>query len=394
MAYDAAKFDVLILGAGLQGALLALRLAEKHPHLRLGVLEAQSAFAHPPTWSFHETDFSSDALAWLRRIPHFYWDSYQVCFPKRERVLPSAYGSISGEAFYRWLRGQSVFRSFQLGAPVEAIQDLGHVTQVRLRDGRQLEAELVFDARGTRPDTLLETGFQKFVGLELEFERPHGFRCPMVMDASVPQLDGFRFIYVLPWTSTTALIEDTYYTDGPELNVLELRNRIFQWLGDRNLRVKLEIREERGVLPIPMSTRFASEPGTFAVGMRGGFFQRTTGYSLPLAVQMAWTLGDLPRLSRESVHQAVSDFALSKHSNFEYCELLNRMIFKVARPEQRYVMLERFYGLREGLVQRFYANSLTLADRIRILSGRPPVPLLPAFLEIGRSFFRGSAAPR
>jgi lycopene beta-cyclase len=41
-------------------------------------------------------------------------------------------------------------------------------------------------------------------------------------------------------------------------------------------------------------------------------------------------------------------------------------------------VLEHFYGLSEGLIRRFYAARLSLWDRLRILSGRPPVPVLRA----------------
>ena len=34
----------------------------------------------------------------------------------------------------------------------------------------------------------------------------------------------------------------------------------------------------------------------------------------------------------------------------------------------------RFYGLSEPLIRRFYAGAPTLYDRLRIVTGRPPVP--------------------
>ena len=52
---------------------------------------------------------------------------------------------------------------------------------------------------------------------------------------------------------------------------------------------------------------------------------------------------------------------------------LNRMMFYAAAPEERFRILQRFYGLPADLVERFYAGKLTLADQARILSGRPPV---------------------
>jgi lycopene beta-cyclase len=51
------------------------------------------------------------------------------------------------------------------------------------------------------------------------------------------------------------------------------------------------------------------------------------------------------------------------------------MLFQAARPSERYRVLERFYSLPEALIARFYAARLTRLDKLRLLSGKPPVPL-------------------
>jgi lycopene beta-cyclase len=51
------------------------------------------------------------------------------------------------------------------------------------------------------------------------------------------------------------------------------------------------------------------------------------------------------------------------------------MMFRAAEPSERYRILERFYRLPEPLISRFYEGSLTWRDRVRILTGRPPVPV-------------------
>jgi lycopene beta-cyclase len=38
-------------------------------------------------------------------------------------------------------------------------------------------------------------------------------------------------------------------------------------------------------------------------------------------------------------------------------------------------VLERFYRLPQPLIERFYAGEATLADKARILAGKPPVPI-------------------
>jgi lycopene beta-cyclase len=61
-----------------------------------------------------------------------------------------------------------------------------------------------------------------------------------------------------------------------------------------------------------------------------------------------------------------------------YLRLLNRLMFRAAHPHQRYRVLERFYRMPEPLIARFYADRLTAGDRVRLLVGRPPVPLARA----------------
>ena len=58
------------------------------------------------------------------------------------------------------------------------------------------------------------------------------------------------------------------------------------------------------------------------------------------------------------------------------------MLFAAAPPGARWRVLERFYRLPEPLVERFYAGRSTLADRARLLIGRPPVPLGAALASL------------
>ena len=62
------------------------------------------------------------------------------------------------------------------------------------------------------------------------------------------------------------------------------------------------------------------------------------------------------------------------------------MLFRAAEPDRRYQVLERFYRLGPDLIARFYAAQSRRTDQLRILSGRPPVP-------IGRAMRSLVAAP-
>ena len=69
-----------------------------------------------------------------------------------------------------------------------------------------------------------------------------------------------------------------------------------------------------------------------------------------------------------------------------FYRLLSRMLFEAAAPDERRRVMERFYRLPEPLIERFYAGRSTLADKARILTGRPPVPVRRALRCLPETF--------
>src|SRR5205814_2116050 len=129
-----------------------------------------------------------------------------------------------------------------------------------------------------------------FVGMECEMARPHGLTHPILMDALVPQLDGFRFFYILPFSDTRLLIEDTYYSSTKELDEAFVKTEIQTYMARKQWLVKDILRVEKGVLPIPLQMPKPKAGDSLSIGLRGGLFHATTGYSLPWAVDVAETI--------------------------------------------------------------------------------------------------------
>jgi lycopene beta-cyclase len=247
-----------------------------------------------------------------------------------------------------------------------------------LAGGERL-AGAVIDARGAGDLRALDLGWQKFLGVHYRFERPHGIRRPMIMDATVEQLDGYRFVYLLPFSDTELLVEDTYYSDGPELDAAALRERIAAYLHQNGLPPGEAVGEEVGVLPVAiggdLDALLAAGGAAAKIGMRGGFFHPTTGYSLPDAVRVAALIAGQPRLGGEMLRRVLRDEAHRLWRQRGFYRMLNKMLFRAAIPSERYKVLERFYGLAPALIGRFYAGETRMLDKARILSGRPPVPI-------------------
>jgi lycopene beta-cyclase len=249
-----------------------------------------------------------------------------------------------------------------------------------LANGETIEARAVIDGRGAVPTSSLEVAFQKFLGLHLELEQPCGLEGPILMDATVEQLDGYRFLYTLPFDQRLLLVEDTRYSDRPGLEREEMRAAILAYARDQGWRVREVVAEEEGVLPIVLSGDIdlywsEADSGVPRSGMRAALFQPTTGYSLAEAVGLADEVSEIESPSSAELDRRVRRRSLEAWRRGGFFRLLNRMLFQAAAPDQRYRVLERFYRLSEPLIQRFYAGRPTVGDRIRILTGKPPVPL-------------------
>lgn len=367
-------YDLILVGGGLANGLIAWRLAELRPALRLLLLERGPVLGGNHTWSFHQHDLTEQQHAWLAPLVSHRWPGYEVRFPERRRILHGGYASITSAHFDARLRTRLVGR-VQLGGEVRSLSP----QRVELTDGSSLSARAVIDGRGPRPSRHLALGHQKFLGREVRLTAPHGLDMPVLMDAGVAQREGYRFVYLLPFGPDRLLIEDTYYADGASLAPATLRTQIDDYAAQHGWRIQEVLREEQGVLPIVLSgdpEGFCREMGDQPCsGLAAGLFHATTGYSLPHAVRLAERIAVLPRLDAASLAAEIQAILRAEWRRQGFFRLLNRMLFLAGAPEDRWRVMQRFYGLPEGLIRRFYAGRLHAGDKLRILTGKPPVPL-------------------
>lgn len=367
--------DLLLAGAGLASSLIALALSEARPGIRILMLDQAPGPSQAHTWSFHSPDLSPE---WHRRLDpglRCRWSGQEVRFPDHSRALRAGYASMEGEGLARLLADLPGL-TFRWNAKITGIDARGVAC-----GGERIEAPCVIDGRGAAPSPHLVTGFQKFLGIEYETDVPHGLTRPVIMDATVAQQDGYRFVYLLPFSPRRILVEDTRYSDGPALDDEALARAIGAYIRDRGWAGR-EIRRERGVLPIALAHDAEAfwreaEGGAVPVGLRAGLFHPVTGYSLPVAARVADVIAGAD-LRTHAVFAALRRHALEKARDDRFLRLLNRMLFRGCAPERRHRVLSRFYRLPEPLIERFYAGRLTPLDRLRIVTGKPPIPLSDA----------------
>lgn len=363
--------DLTIVGAGLSGLLTAWRCLDVNPGLTITIHERADRIAGDHTWSFNESDIPPGLLDWFSPFIRHRWPRYDVRFPDRVRTLDIPYATGDSQT---------------LRTAVEPLIQSGRLTIVT---GREAPASINgpwLDATGyaTRDDEW--PGWQKFVGHVIRTQTPHGIAHPVIMDATVSQIDGYRFVYLLPFSETDILVEDTYFSDLPSLSENEIAARIDDYIAQQGWSDHQVLRREKGILPMMMATDRQDESAK--IGLGGGFSVAATGFTVPVAVELADHVAQsIRRQGAESAPAAVAEFRRMHLRRERYARLLNRMFFRAADPVKRFIVLQRFYGLGEGLIRRFYRNALTWRDKSRILIGKPPVPVDKAFANLSESAF-------
>ncbi len=368
------KTDLLIAGGGLAGGLVALALAHERPEIRVTLIEPGALIGGNHIWSFFDEDVASE-MAWLvEPLVCHRWIGNEVRFPGHSRTLRGGYNAIESERLDRVVREKLPAQAILTGT-VASLDPKG----ATLADGRRIEAKGVIDARGARNLDAIDLGWQKFVGRLLKLKAPHRLTRPVIMDATVDQANGYRFVYLLPFGPDRIFVEDTYYSATPDLDAAAIGGRIMDYAESQSWTVAAIEREEQAALPIAMGGDFAAlwpmRDRVPRVGMAAGLFQPMTGYSLPDAIRTAALIAALPDLSSGALHAALHGHARRAWETRGFYRLLARMLFRAAEPATAYRLLDRFYRLDEGLIARFYAGRSTMADKARIFVGKPPVPL-------------------
>ncbi|MCB9562584.1 MAG: lycopene beta-cyclase CrtY [Kofleriaceae bacterium] len=365
-------FDYALVGAGLHNGLIALALRVHQPGARVAVVERGPRPGGNHTWCFHAGDLDDAARAWIDPLVVARWPGYDVAFPAHRRRLDAVYACVSSERLAARLTEALDAPGCALWTGAVATEVAADRVTVRAADGgvHEVRATVVIDARGPDHGAPTACGWQKFLGQELRLAAPHGLDRPVLMDATVDQLDGFRFVYVLPLAPDRLLVEDTYFSDGSMIDAAALRARVAAYVADRGWSVVAVEREETGILPLPWRAAAPTATAPLRAGYAGGWFHPVTGYSFPMAARVAGHVAATPAAALFG--PGLTRLAAAHGDQLGFALRLNKMLFRWFPPARRYHVLERFYRLPEPLIRRFYALELTALDRARILVGRPP----------------------
>lgn len=378
------QYDFIILGAGAAGLSLALHLV--HSPLRdrsILIVDREAKDTNDRTWCFWSslpTPYDS--------ILYRTWDRLRFTTDDAERdldIAPYRYNMLYGIDFYRHVRQELARRGrvdFLQGVVGAVCGGEGRAS-VEV-GGRMYEAEWLFDSRfgpdAIRPDPgRYHYLKQHFLGWEVETpQQAFDPTSPTLFDLRLPQRGSLRFIYLLPFAPTRALVEYTVFSPqelGPAEYEQVLRDYLSGVLRVQEYRV---LHEERGSIPMtdhPLPRRL--EERVMAIGTRGGQVKPSTGYAFD-------------RIQRDSA-AIVRSFLAHGHPfavapskpRFRLYDSLMLDITQSRGELVKPVLESLFLNNRPQSILRFLGETSTRREELGILASLPPRPFIQALLRFG-----------
>ena len=93
--------DIVIVGGGLAGGLIALAIDQARPELRIALIEADKTLGGNHRWSWFESDLDEAGHALLEPFRKSEWENgYDVRFPEYRRKLSTPYHSMTSADFH------------------------------------------------------------------------------------------------------------------------------------------------------------------------------------------------------------------------------------------------------------------------------------------------------
>ena len=278
-------YDYIICGGGASGLLLTQKLAED-PFFRdkkIALVEKDIKNQNDRTWCFWENSSGS-----FDHLLHTQWEEGyfgSAHFTSEFSLQPFSYKMLRSKPFYEACQ-QILDNSPQIDriqAEVIAIEDQKDVHRVRTSGetlyGKRIFSSL-FDPKLLEQQKKYPVLQQHFLGWYVTTEKavfdPNRIH---FMDFDIPQDGATRFIYVLPFSETEALVEYTLFS-ADLLTLQEYERGIKSYLESLDCGTYSINETEQGSIPMT-SYRFDRHNShhLMHIGTAGGWTKASTGFT-------------------------------------------------------------------------------------------------------------------
>jgi lycopene beta-cyclase len=359
-------YDYIFCGAGLSALMTVYRMAVsgKFTNKSILLIDADAKKTNDRTWSFWEKHNGEFDKIVARK-----WDAAKFIDADFEKMLdlsPYRYKTIRGKDFYDFVLnriGESDHIEFFNGNVIDFYEAGNHA--VVKTSANAFTCNKIFNSI-YKPDWAAAQ--QKFPVLRQHFigwfvktkELVFNPSLPTFMDFSVAQKGNTRFMYVLPFSETEALVEYTLFSRDllPEI---EYETAIAHYLAKLGVTDYAINEKERGSIPMtsyPFWKRNSKH--ILNIGSAGGWTKASTGYTFKNTMKKSAAL--------VKFMQSQTDMRQFHHTNrFWYYDLLLLDILSENNGRGHEIFSSLFKNGNPATILKFLDEETSLSEDLSVI---------------------------
>ena len=375
-------YDYIFTGAGLSALMTVYKmvLSGKFKDKSILLLDENTKKTNDRTWCFWKTN---DSL-WEESISKK-WDSALFANENFRRGLdlqPYQYNMVKGIDFYNQV--------FDLISKQENITFMNHkVSEIEESENLILiktESETfscsklfnsIYDKQKAESQTEYPVLQQHFIGWFIKSEQAvfNQYQATF-MDFSVEQKGNTRFMYVLPTSTTEALLEYTLFSHK-HLKTEEYENEILKYIENLGIKNYKIVEKEQGSIPMTCYPFWkANTKNIINIGTSGGWTKASTGYTFKNSDKKSSEL--VAFLQRET------DFTkFHKKTKFWFYDLLLLDILDRKNELGSHIFYSLFKKGNPSLIFKFLDEETSLKEDIQVILKCPKTLFTKALIHVG-----------
>lgn len=377
-------YDYIFAGYGAAASLLLLQLHKKKrlDHVTILIVDPATKTNNDKTfcfWANEQDDITKD----LKDLIKFKWSKIATGQTQTKSISPLHYQHIASIDLYEKIQElERIYHWDKLVAPVEDIVKNESGTCI-IVNGTPIQGKLIFDSR-TPLFKKIKKGethiFQSFIGWEIETQLPiQDPAACRLMDFDVAQNNSTQFMYVLPFTPNTTLVELTRFgaTVLSELEAKELLTKyIQQHFGEFTIKAV-----EKGCIPMS-NCEIENEAidDVILLGAKNYTVKPSTGYAFKNMYQRASEVAN--SLDQSIAIPKNTSYQDTKTGRYAFYDSLLLTILKDKPQKGKNIFQALFNKTDILLVLKFLDQKTTLKEDIHLFAKLPWAPFIQALFKL------------
>ncbi|MEO8534608.1 MAG: lycopene cyclase family protein [Flavobacterium sp.] len=378
-------FDYIFTGAGLSALMTVYKMVQsgKFTEESILLLDENSKQTNDRTWCF----WSENETIWSSVISKK-WDSALFANEKFKRDLdlkPYQYNQILGLDFYSFVF-EALSKQSNITFLTEKVTDINELdTHVFVgTEENRYTCNYLFNSIYTKAFAESQTKYpvlqQHFVGWfvksEMEIFNPEQ---ATFMDFSVGQKGNTRFMYVLPTSTTEALVEYTLFSEKL-LSKEEYENEIQNYLKKLGTTAYEILEKEHGSIPMTCYPFWKKNTKrVLNIGTTGGWTKASTGYTFRNSDKKS---SELVEFLQTNPSTSLRMSAFHKKSRFWFYDLLLLDILYRHNELGSGIFSSLFKKEKPNLIFKFLDEETTLTEDFQVILKCPKMPFIKALFNV------------